>query len=123
MSKMLSDNVREGMEMRKSEGKHVSRPAVFMFLEDVEGAPEGRCILVPTEGRKTVTMVRSEAEIMGYAKKGFTLNYVAKNILGIPTTVLTNEMKLRDPDDPKSRAKGVKDRFTEYMRLYNDSKG
>ena len=115
-------SVREGMEKAKDEGKHVSRPARFMFLEDIQDAPKGRCILTSTEGYKTVTMVRSEGELMDYARKGYSINYVAKNIFGIPTNVLLNEMKLTDPDNPRSRAKGMKDRFSEYMRLYDESR-
>lgn len=119
----MSDmSVKDGMEKAKESGKHVSRPARFMFLEDIESAPKGRCILTPTEDHKTVTMVRTEGELMEYARKGYSINYVAKNIFCIPTNVLLNEMKLRDPDNPRSRAKGMKDRFSEYMRLYDESR-
>ena len=116
------DRTKEGMEKARSEGKHVARPAVFMFAEDVATAPEGRCVLEPSEGHRTVTKVIPEDEVMEYARQGYTLNHVAKCI-GVSLNVLANEMRPRDPDNPNSRTKGVKDRYSEYMRIYRETRG
>ncbi len=116
------DRTKEGMEKARSEGKHVARPAVFMFAEDVADAPEGRCRTEPSEGYTTITKVIPEDEVMEYARQGYTLNHVAK-ALGLSFNVLVNEMRPRDPNNPKSRTKGVKDRYSEYMRIYKETRG
>ena len=115
------ERTKEGMEKARSEGKHVARPAVFMFAEDVATAPVGRCVLEPSDGHSTATKVYSEDEIMEYARMGHTLNYVAKEI-GVSFNVLANEMRPRDPNDPNSRAKGVKDRYSEYIRILREQR-
>lgn len=116
------DRTKDGMEKARSEGKHVARPAVFMFAEDVATAPEGRCVLEPSDGHTTVTKVVPEDEVMEYARQGYTLNHVAKSI-GVSYNVLVNEMRPRDPDNQNSRTKGVKDRYSEYMRIYKETRG
>ena len=118
---MRGEGTKEGMEKVRAQGRHIARPAVFMFAEDVESAPAGRCVLEPSEGRRTVTKVVPEDEVMEYARQGYSLNHVAKCI-GISFNVLANEMRPRDPDNPNSRTKGVKDRYSEYMRILSESR-
>ena len=117
--RVLRAKTKLGMETRKLQGKHVARPAVFMFAEDVEKAPEGRCILKPDERHKTVTKVYPEKTIFDFASQGLSYFYVAKKLLGISPNVLYYEMRTKEMDP---RGRGTKDRYTTYMQLYNDAK-
>lgn len=117
--RVLREKTKLGMETRRLQGKHVARPAVFMFAEDVEHAPEGRCILKPDANHKTVTKVYSEKTIYDYAAQGLSYFYVARKLLGISPNVLYYEMRTKEMDP---RGRGTKDRYTEYMRLYNDAR-
>lgn len=113
-NKIRNEKTKLGMETRKIEGKHVGRPARFMFAEDIESKPDG-CF------KQGITVVISEKTLYDYARSGMTLNYVAKRILGVSPTSLVWEMKERDPSNPKNRYKGVKDRYTTYITLYNEA--
>lgn len=106
--KRLSERVSMVLQSKKENGKHVGRPARFMFAEDVPAAPVGRV--------SDSTIVRTEEQIYDYARNGFSLYYVAKD-LGIGYNVLIFEMKPMSPDNP--RFKGFKDRFSEYHRILN----
>lgn len=106
----ISEKVTEVMKDKKGQGMHVGRPARFMFAEDVDSAPKGRV------GKNTI--IRTEEEIYGYARSGFSLYYVAKD-LNVGYNVLIFEMKKADPDNP--RFKGTKDRFTEYNTILRGS--
>lgn len=109
-----NEKTRIGMQTRKLANIHVGRPARFMFAEDIEAKPEG-CF------KQGVTVVISEKTLYDYARSGMTLNYVAKRILGVSPTTLVWEMHERQPDNPKCHYKGVKDRYTAYMTLYNEA--
>lgn len=100
-----------GMQTRREDGIHLGRPARVMFMEDKADAPKGRY-------KEGITVPISEDQIFGYAKKGYSLYFVAHEILEVPYNSLLNEMHLRDPSNPKCRYTGKKDRFTEYMTLY-----
>ena len=58
-----------------------------------------------------------EKTLYDYARSGYTLNYVAEKILHIPPTCLVWELRERQPDNPKCRYKGLKDRYTPYMQI------
>lgn len=105
----ISKGVTDALKSRKDGGKHIGRPARFMFAEDVATSPAGRV------GENTI--IRSEQEIYDYARKGFSLYYVAKE-LDIGYNVLIFEMKAACPEYP--RYKGNKDRFSEYNRILKD---
>lgn len=100
-----------GMQTRRDDGIHLGRPARVMFMEDKPDAPKGRY-------KEGTTVPISEDQIFGYARKGYSLYFVAHEILEVPYNSLLNEMHLRDPSNPKCRYTGKKDRFTEYMTLY-----
>lgn len=72
--KTLSDRTKEGMDTRKREGKHIGRPAEFMFREDIVSAPTGKF-----KAGRTLTM--SKRELMEYANAGHSLRYVCKTVL------------------------------------------
>lgn len=118
--RVLRAKTKMGMETRRLQGKHIARPAVFMFAEDVESAPEGRCILQADERHKTVTKVLPEATIYDYARQGLSWYYISTKLLGISPNVLYYEMRTKEMDP---RGRGTKDRYTEFMRLYNEAKG
>ena len=117
--RVLRAKTKLGMQTRKLQGLHVARPAVFMFAEDVEKSPKGRCILQPDEKHKTVTKVLPEQTVFEYARQGLSYYYVAKKLIGISPNALYYEML----PNTTPRGKGSKDRYTEYMRLYNDARG
>jgi len=70
--------------------------------------------------------------IFNFARAGKSLSFVAENILGMSTSAFIAELKKRE-DEPTIRYnkdgepveyyryKGTKDRYSEYMRLYNDA--
>lgn len=117
--RVLRAKTKMGMETRKLQGMHVARPAVFMFAEDVDSAPKGRCILQADENHKTVTKVLPENTIYEYARQGLSYYYIATKLLGISPNVLYYEMRTKEMDP---RGRGTKDRYTEFMRLYEDAK-
>ena len=137
------------MAMRKKsdEGKHMGLPAAFMFTDDIPGAPEGRYQAPDLEHGIVGTRTVTEAYLMSMAREGISLSKAAKYI-GVSPNTLIAEMKpreevphrrlkkvarakMRDPDyKPKEsdyvyfyRFKGTKDRFTEYMTLYEEAIG
>lgn len=118
--RVMREKTKLGMRTRKLQGKHIARPATFMFAEDIESAPKGKCILVTDETHKTLTKVLPENTLYEYARQGYSYSYVARNFIGVSPNVLYYEMKPAG-DDP--RCKGTKDRYTEYMRLYHEAKG
>lgn len=103
------------LETRKLAGKHVSRPASFMFAEDVLTAPKGRCNI--TDDKKIKTVVVPEETVYGYARAGLSMRTTA-HLIGVSPSVFIYEMKLADPNDPKHRNKGRIDRYTKYNELY-----
>ena len=107
-----SEQVRKGMERCREENLHLGRPAKFMFEEDLDLAPEGRC--------NDDTIIVTEEEFYGYARKGYSLYRVA-NMLGLGYNIILFEIKPRQPGNV--RFKGCKDRYSIYMSLYNEAKG
>jgi len=118
------------LKKRAEEGLYNGRPAAFMFEEDVlSGAfPEGRCNTDPSRGR--VTVVLSEKVLYAYASRGYSITRVAEKVLHVSRNALLAEMKLREAEpsiriDGNGREvrfyrfKGVVDRYSVYMDLYN----
>ena len=96
------DKTRQGMMTRKSNGKHVGRPARFMFSEDIESAPKGRFQAPDPERGVRGTITATEQYIYSFAREGKSLYYVAHTVLGIDHHTLINEMKARPADAGKS---------------------
>ena len=137
-----------GIQTRKDvDHKHCGRPAKFMFAEDLEEAYKGRCMPdhQSADGTRMIasTKIITESQFYSYARDGYSLSWVAKNILGCSKSVLLAEIKLREEepsyrlrkyaehyDNPKFpddyvayyRFKGTKDRFTTYMTIYEQAK-
>lgn len=89
----ISGRTQQGMITRKLAGKHVSRPARFMFLEDVPSSPDGRCYVGEiNEHHKTRTMVYPEKTVYDYARSGVSWKVFAKDILDIAPNTVKNEM-------------------------------
>lgn len=129
----LKANTKSGMYTRKLDGKYCSRPVRFAFAEDVDKFPKGRVVLDPAKTKDgRTTKIYSEDMIYNFARAGKSLSFVAENILGMSTSAFIAELKKRE-DEPTIRYnkdgepveyfryKGTKDRYTEYMRLYNDA--
>lgn len=112
-----NEKTKLGMDTRRREGKHIGRPARFLFAEDIEEKSK------TSNGvfKAGVTTVVSERTLYDYARSGMSINYVARRILSISPTTLLWEMKPRDPEDPKNRCKGLKDRYSVYMSLYREA--
>jgi len=134
-------NTVKGMRTRKLEGKHVGRPAAFMFYEDLDTAPKGR-YKRPYEDEDGVfhpgTKLMREEELYQYAREGRSLWWVSENILGISYHTLESELMPREAEPQRrlrDRAKfktnpteedyvyyyqnkGTKDRYSVYMTLY-----
>jgi DNA invertase Pin-like site-specific DNA recombinase len=135
-----------GIQTRKMvDHKHCGRPAKFMFAEDLEDAYKGRSREAHTteDGKfHPSTTIITESQFYSYARDGYSLSWVAKNILHCSKSVLYAEIKpqeaepsyrLRDyakhydnpkfPDDYIAyyRFKGKKDRYTPYMTLYEQA--
>lgn len=91
--KTLGKRTADGMDTRKREGKHVGRPAEFLFREDIITAPIGLY-----KAGRTLTM--SKPELMEHAKAGHSLTYVCKTVLikanGKHVTVATLSKALHD---------------------------
>lgn len=144
----LSRKTTIGMQTRKAQGDfgtHVGHPAKIMFVEDIPTAPAGR-FQEPDERRGIVgTKAITEEYLYSFARQGISLAQAAR-IIGVSPNTLVAEMKpreqnprrrlkkvaiakARDPDyqvketDYVSyyRFKGVKDRYTPYMTLYEDA--
>lgn len=106
-----NERTRLGMQTRRERDKqHLGRPARIVFAEDEGIQLKGRV-------KDGYTIVVTEDYIMSFARKGYTLNFVANRILHVTYHSLVNEMRLRDPSDSKSRGMGTKDRYSEYMRI------
>ena len=111
--------IRNGMSLAKARGKYVCRPAKFMFTEDLDDAHPDKFYLKKDGIHKTYTLVISESRLYEYARKGYSYNKVA-GIIGVSPSTLYYAMRLNDGTNPRFR--GTKDRYTEFMRLYNESK-
>lgn len=107
---LRNERTKAALMERKAAGKHVGRPARFLIAEDIEEKPKGVF-------KAGVTIVMPEKTLYDYARSGYTLNYVAEKILHIPPTCLVWELHERQPDNPKCRYKGLKDRYTPYMQI------
>ncbi len=127
----LKANTKSGMYTRKLNGIYCSRPVRFAFAEDVEHFPKGRIALNPEDVKNgQVTKIYSEDVIYNFARSGKSMSWVAKNILGMSPSAFIAELKKRE-DNPEIRKnkdgepvpfyrnKGLKDRYTPYMELYN----
>ena len=122
-NKVRNEKTRLGMQTRKDHGIHVGRPAKFMFSEDKELVPKGRYQKPDPDNGVRGTITATEDYIYSFAREGRSLYYVAQTILGINYHTLVQEMRPRDPDDPKCPNKGLKDRYSVYMDLYNRARG
>ncbi len=114
-NKIRNEKTRLGMQTRKYAGYHVGRPAKFMFAEDIADAPKGRF-------HEGVTVVASEDYIYSFARKGYSLSYVAKRVLSVDVDTLKREMTPCTGEVTCSRAKGRKDRITTYRALLEEAK-
>ncbi len=123
-----------GMQTRKEQGKHLGRPARFVFVEDLASSPEGR--YVPGK-----TVVYSYAGLLDLARQGISLRRAAETYVGVSYTTLMYEMLPCDPEPPQMegespsgrkspddsekrrayRKKGKVDRYTPYIQLYNEA--
>jgi len=147
-NKVRRSKTKMGIQTRKElDHKHCGRPAKFMFAEDLEEAYKGRSMPEhqSADGTRMMpsTKIITESQFYGYAKDGYSLSWVAKNILGCSKSVLLAEIKPREAepryrlrkyaehyDNPKFpddyvayyRFKGTKDRFTPYMTFYEQAK-
>ncbi len=127
----LKANTKSGMYTRKLNGIYCSRPVRFAFAEDVDQMPKGRIALKPEDVKDgRVTKIYSEDVIYNFARSGKSMSWVAKNILGMSTSAFIAELKPREAQPeirmnkdgepvPYYRNKGLKDRYTPYMELYN----
>ena len=113
-NKFRNERTKAALMERKSRGKHVGRPARFLIAEDIEQKPDG-------VNKAGVTVIIPEKTLYDYARSGYTLNYVAEKILHISPTAIIWELHERQPDNPKCRYKGLKDRYSTYMTLYNEA--
>lgn len=106
----LSGRTIQGMLTRKLNGKHVSKPAKFMFLEDV--TPDyngGRCYVGEiNEHHKTRTMILPEKTIYDYARSGVSWKSLATQILKVSPNTVKNEMVRTD-------------RYQTYLELYRNA--
>ncbi|MBQ7701777.1 MAG: recombinase family protein [Candidatus Methanomethylophilaceae archaeon] len=109
--KKVSARTSAGMATRKLQGKHVSKPAKFMFLEDVtEDFNGGRCYLGPVDGvnHKTCTKVYPEKTVFDYARAGVSVNKLAEDIIKVSPNTLKREMVLTN-------------RYQTYLQLYREA--
>ncbi len=97
------------------DGYHVGRPARFMFSEDVQHAPKGRFV----QGK---TLLATEDYIFSFARRGFEIPYVAKQILSICTNTLKNEMKPCVWEYTESGPYARPDRLSAYRAILEDAK-
>ena len=146
-NKVRRDKTKMGLATRRDvENKHIGRPAKFMFAEDLDDSYDGRSRPEHSseDGKRVIpaTKIITESQFYGYARDGYSLSWVAKNVLGVSKSALLAEIKLREdepsyrlreyakkyaepvfPDDyiPFYRFKGKKDRYTPYMTLYEQT--
>ena len=110
-----------GLKTRQLNGDFVGRPAAIMFAEDLETQQYLRGRAGKQEnGRKVKTQILTEEQFYSYAKKGYSLYKVAKEILGISDTTLMCAIRVPD-GNPKHRYVAKVDRYTPYMELYKDA--
>lgn len=120
MTEDHSEKVRRSMERARENGRYTARPIRFTFIEDVDELHPESVFTKKDRDHKTYTLVMSESRLYEYARMGYSINRIAK-IIGISPSTLYYAMNKRSDANPRFR--GVKDRYTEYMRLYNLSKG
>ena len=113
------ERIREGMQRAREQGKYICRPAKFMFTDDLDEAHPEKYYLKKDADHRTYTQVISESRLYGYARMGYSYRKVA-GIIGISPSTLYYAMRLNDGTNPRFR--GMKDRYTEFMRLYHDAK-
>ena len=99
---VLRSRTRLGMETRKLQGKHVGRPARFLFKEELATAPTGLF-------KPGVTVVMAMPVVMAYADYGLSLRTVAKDHLGINYATLCKALDraglMNEYLDRKNKAK------------------
>lgn len=79
--RVLSAKTKLKMEhLRDDCNVHIGRPAVIVITDDVTKLPKG---MVSTEG-KTKTRVFRPAQVLEFARSGWTPNYVAVKLLNVP---------------------------------------
>ena len=103
------------MNNKTLQGFHMGRPARFMFTEDVQHAPKGRYV----QGK---TVLATEDYIFSFARRGFEIPYVAKQILSICTNTLKNEMKPCVWEYTESGPYARPDRLSAYRAILEDAK-
>lgn len=134
--KKLKANTSAGMQQRKREGNHMGKPLAFAFEEDLplmDATMRGRVNTDPSRSSKgKVTKIYREDDIFMFARQGRSLTYVAEHVVGVSHSVLIAGMKKRE-DEPRVRFNkygdkiyyyrytGLKDRYTVYMTLYDES--
>lgn len=111
-NKVRNEKVVLGMQTAKIAGKHVGRPARFMFAEDVATAPKGRF-------KADYTKTCSEDMFYDWARHGLSIGVVARDKLSIDIKTLKREARICNHDSTKCRDKGTKDRYTVFCDLYN----
>lgn len=99
---ILRTKTKIGMETRKLQGKHVGRPARFLFKEEIATAPTGLY-------KAGVTVVMAMPVVMAYADAGLSIRAVAKDYLGINSATLHDALVradlLNEYLDRKNKAK------------------
>lgn len=145
-NKVRRSKTRMTIRNKKLNGEYQGRPAKFMFEEDLKDAPKGRYREkhLKKDGTEVpATRIITEDEFYGWAKKGYSLGYVATTLLNVPRSVLLAEIKLREEVPEKRlrkyaraipiqklteedyiyvyRFKGKKDRYTPYMEFYEQA--
>ena len=144
-NKVRRDKTKMGLATRRDVmHKHIGRPAVFMFAEDIDEANKGRCVQEHTNEKGELvpgTKIITEEQFYSYARAGYSLCWVATNVLGVSKSTLLAEVKPREAEpsyrlrdyaknytNPKPedyiafyRFKGKKDRYTPFMTLYEQA--
>lgn len=62
---------------------HVGRPSKIVITDHPEQYNTGKVAQGPREGKKTTTRVITPAQLMGWARQGWTPSYVAKTLLEV----------------------------------------
>lgn len=138
--KKLRANTSAGMQQRKAQGKHMGKCLVFAFAEDVPYMDEhmrGRINTDPNrstkgEGQGRMTKIYPEEYIYSFARTGYSMTYVAEEVIGVSHAVFINALHKRE-EKPNVRYRkdgtpeyyyrytGLKDRYSVYETLYSDA--
>ena len=129
----MKANTRSGMMTRRLNNQHCGRPLKFAFAEDIDDFPDGRIVTDPNAlPSHMTTRIYTEEVIYSFARAGKSVSWVARNVLGMSASAFIAELKQRE-DRPSIRYnkdgepveyyryKGRKDRYSVYMRLYNEA--